>query len=173
MEKYVPDIYQKDIYSIDFKVLSSRGIKLIIFDLDNTIALISEWKPNDKVIELFKKIKKYKFKIIIASNSVKQRVKNFADILGVEYLSHVKKPKGLPIEEYIKKSKYNQSEIAMIGDSMMDDVVCGNRLGITTVLTDQLGKREFPIARIKRSKEKKIQKKLRDNNLFTKGRYYV
>ena len=77
------------------------------------------------------------------------------------------------IEEYIKNSKYNQSELALIGDSMMDDVVCGNRLGITTVLTDPLGKREFPIAKMKRRKEKKIQKKLRDNNLFTKGRYYV
>ena len=172
MEKYVPDIYQKNIYSIDYKILSSRGIKLLIFDLDNTIALITEWKPNEETIELFNIIKK-KFQIVIASNSVKARVKNFADTLGVEYLSHVKKPKGLPIEEYVKSSKYNQSEIAMIGDSMMDDVVCGNRLGITTVLTDPLGKREFPIARIKRSKEKKIQKKLRDNSLFTKGRYYV
>lgn len=173
MEKYVPDIYQKDIYSINYKTLSSRGIKLLIFDLDNTMALITEWKPSDKLVDLFDYIKKKKFKVIIASNSVKQRVKLFADTLGVGYVSHVKKPKGLPIENYIKNSKYNQSEIAMIGDSMMDDVVCGNRLGITTILTDQLGKREFPIARIKRHKEKKIQKKLRDNNLFTKGRYYV
>lgn len=172
MEKFVPDIYQKNIYSIDYKLLKSRGIKLLIFDLDNTIALVTEWSAKDETKELFSKISK-QFKVIIASNSVKQRVKGFAQELGIDFISHVKKPKGLPIEEYIKNSKYNQSEIAMIGDSMMDDVVCGNRLGITTILTDQLGKREFPIARIKRSKEKKIQKKLRDNNLFTKGRYYV
>lgn len=173
MEKYVPDMYQKDIYSIDYKILSSRGIKLLIFDLDNTIALISDWSPSEEAKKLFTSLKAKKFKMIIASNSVKQRVKLFADELGIDYISHVKKPKGLPIEEYIKNSKYNQSEIAIIGDSMMDDVVCGNRLGITTIMTDQLGKREFPLAHIKRIKEKKIQKKLRDNNLFTKGRYYV
>ena len=55
---------------------------------------------------------------------------------------------------------------------MMDDVVCGNRIGITTILTDQLGKKEFITAHFKRRKERKVQKKLRDKNLFTKGRYY-
>lgn len=172
MEKYVPDIYQKDIFSIKYKTLSSRGIKLLIFDLDNTIALINEWTPSEEAVKLFKKINK-QFEVILASNSVKARVKGFAESLDIKFLSHVKKPKGLPIEEYIKNSKYNQSEIAMIGDSMMDDVVCGNRLGITTILIDQLGKREYPLAYLRRRKEKKIQKRLRDNNLFTKGRYYV
>ena len=56
---------------------------------------------------------------------------------------------------------------------MIDDIVCGNTIGITTILLDQIGKAEFPIARIKRVKEKRIQKKLRDKDLFTKGRYYV
>ena len=60
----------------------------------------------------------------------------------------------------------------MIGDSMMDDVVCGNTIGVTTILLDQMSKREYPLARIRRMKEKKIQKKLRDKDLFTKGRYY-
>ena len=54
----------------------------------------------------------------------------------------------------------------------MDDVVVGNSIGITTILTDQLNKHEFPYAKFKRFKEKRIQKKLRDKNLFTKGRYY-
>ena len=48
----------------------------------------------------------------------------------------------------------------------------GDRIGITTILTDQLGKKEFLPAYFKRKKERKIQKKLRDHNLFTKGRYY-
>jgi len=56
---------------------------------------------------------------------------------------------------------------------MMDDVVCGNTIGVTTILLDQISKKEFPFARIRRMKEKKIQKKLRDKSLFTKGRYYV
>ena len=40
MEKYVPDIYQKSIYTINYDSLLSRGIKCLLFDLDNTLAPI-------------------------------------------------------------------------------------------------------------------------------------
>ena len=35
------------------------------------------------------------------------------------------------------------SEVAIIGDSMMDDVVCGNTIGVTTILLDQISKKEY------------------------------
>ena len=173
MEIYVPDIYGQDIYKIDYDTLISRGIKLLIFDLDNTLVSIKERVPRQDTKELFDNLKKKGFKIIIASNSISARVKPFSNELKVEYLSSVKKPHIEIIDEYIKNSKYGLDQIAMIGDSMIDDVVCGNTIGITTILLDQIGKAEFPIARLKRIKEKKIQKRLRDKDLFTKGRYYV
>lgn len=173
MEIYVPDIYQKNIYEIDYENLSSRGIKCLIFDLDNTLVTILETVPREETKELFKKIKKLGFKIYIASNSIKARVKPFHEELKVDFIYSVKKPHTEKISELINSTKFGLDEIAMIGDSMMDDVVCGNTIGVTTILLDQISKREYPLARIRRMKEKKIQKKLRDKNLFTKGRYYV
>lgn len=173
MEIYVPDIYQENIYKINYDVLVSRGIKCLIFDLDNTLVTILEKSPREETKELFKKLKDMKFKIYIASNSIKARVKPFHEELKVDYIYSVKKPNPDKIAELIKSTKYELSEIAMVGDSMMDDVVCGNTIGVTTILLDQISKREFPLARLRRIKEKKIQKKLRDKNLFTKGRYYV
>lgn len=171
MEKYVPDLYQKNIYEINYKNLTSRGIKFLIFDLDNTIALLNDRHACEDAIKLFKKLKK-NFKIMIASNSIGARVKVFAIELEIDYKSNCHKPKAKELENIILNSGYKLSEIAIIGDSMMDDVVFGNRIGITTILTDQLGKKEFITAYIKRRKERKVQKKLRDKNLFTKGRYY-
>ncbi len=172
MEKYVPDLYQKNIYSIKYENLVRRGIKFLVFDLDNTIALITEKHASEDAIKVFKKLKEMNFKIMIASNSLSTRVKVFAKELGIDYMSNCRKPKAKELEKFILSSGYKLSEIAIIGDSMLDDVVCGNRIGITTILTDQLGKKEFLPAYFKRQKEKKIQKKLRDHNLFTKGRYY-
>ena len=83
MEKYVPDLYQKDVFSINYDNLISRGLKFLIFDLDNTLALISEKKANSKIIELFQELKYKKFKLMIASNSLNKRVKAFADELNV------------------------------------------------------------------------------------------
>ena len=173
MEIYVPDIYQKNIYEIDYDVLVSRGIKCLIFDLDNTLVTILETVPREETKELFKELKNKGFKIYIASNSIKARVKPFHEELKVDYIYSVKKPNPEKIAELIKSTKFGLDQIAMIGDSMMDDVVCGNTIGVTTILLDQISKREFPLAKIRRSKEKKIQKKLRDKDLFTKGRYYV
>ena len=172
MEKYVPDIYQKNIYSINYDNLLNRGINTLLFDLDNTIALIFDHHPNEDVINLFKFLKSKKFKILIVSNSIDARVNTFAKDLKVEYLSSAKKPKKIKLLKLINDNKFEIDKTAIIGDSMMDDVVAGNSIGITTVLTDQLSKHEFPLAKIRRFKEKRIQKKLRDNNLFTKGRYY-
>ena len=173
MEIYVPDIYQENIYKINYDNLVSRGIKCLIFDLDNTLVTILEKVPREETKELFKKLKKMGFKIYIASNSIKARVKPFHEELKVDYIYHVKKPHTEKLLELVNSTKFGLSEIAMIGDSMMDDVVCGNTIGVTTILLDQISKREFPLARIRRMKEKKIQKKLRDKDLFTKGRYYV
>lgn len=173
MEIYVPDIYQENIYKINYETLLSRGIKCLIFDLDNTLVPINENLPREENRVLFKELKEKGFKIIIASNNIKARVKPFHEELKVDYIYSAKKPHVDKIAELIKNSKFGLDEIAIIGDSMMDDIVCGNTIGITTILLDQISKREFPIARIKRIKEKRIQKKLRDKDLFTKGRHYV
>ena len=173
MEIYVPDIYQENIYKIDYDMLLQRGIKCLIFDLDNTLVPITERLPREETKVLFKNLKEKGFKIFIASNSISARVRPFAEELKVNYKSSVKKPDIELINELVLSSKFGIDEIAMIGDSMMDDVVCGNKIGITTILLDQLDKKEFPLARIRRIKEHKIQKKLRDNDLFTKGRYYA
>ena len=173
MEIYVPDMYQENIYKINYEVLVSRGIKCLIFDLDNTLVTILEKVPREETKDLFKKLKKMGFKIYIASNSIKARVKPFHEELKVDFIYSVKKPNPTKISELINSLKYGLDEIAMIGDSMMDDVVCGNTIGVTTILLDQISKKEYPLARIRRIKEKKIQKKLRDKDLFTKGRYYV
>ena len=173
MEIYVPDIYQENIYKINYETLLSRGIKCLIFDLDNTLVTIKETLPREETKKLFKDLKDKGFKIFIASNSIKARVKPFHEELKVDYIYSVRKPHIEKINELINNNKFGLDEIAMIGDSMLDDVVCGNTIGITTILLDQISKMEFPIARIKRVKEKKIQKKLRDKDLFTKGRYYV
>ena len=173
MKKLVPTMYQESIYKIDYEMLLSRGIKCLIFDLDNTLVTILETVPREENKELFKKLKDMGFKIYIASNSIKARVKPFHEELKVDFIYSVKKPNPTKIAELVKSTKYGLSEVAMIGDSMMDDVVCGNTIGVTTILLDQISRREYPLAKIRRMKEKKIQKKLRDKDLFTKGRYYV
>ncbi len=172
MEKYVPDIYQKSIFTINYDTLLSRGIKCLLFDLDNTIAPLKEKTPNEKVKTLFQELKEKGFHLILFTNSPKMRARPFKDGLEIDCCSCARKPSPKKFLSVMKIYKYNFSEVAIIGDSMMDDIAGGNEVGITTILVNPLAKREYPIAWLKRKREKKIVKKLRDNDLFTRGRYY-
>ena len=172
MEKYVPDIYQKSIYDINYDMLLSRGIKCLLFDLDNTIAPLKEKHPNDKVKQLFQELKDKGFKLIIFTNSPKMRAKPFKDELDVDCCSCARKPSPKKFLSVIKIYKFNFSEVAIIGDSMIDDIAGGNGVEITTILVHRLAKREYPLAWFKRKYEKRIMKKLRDKDLFVRGRFY-
>ena len=48
MEKYVPDIYKKSIYTINYEKLKTRGIKCLLFDLDNTLVPYTDKVPSKK-----------------------------------------------------------------------------------------------------------------------------
>ena len=84
MEKYVPDIYQKSVYDIDYSKLTNRGIKCLLFDLDNTLVFPSVKEPTEELIKLFQELKN-NFEVIIFSNSPNRRLKPFGDILEVKY----------------------------------------------------------------------------------------
>lgn len=172
LEKYVPDIYQKSIYTINYDTLLLRGIKCLLFDLDNTLVPITENKPDQKIKELFFELKDKGFKIIIFSNSPKSRLKPFKEELEVDCCANAAKPTTKKFKHIMKVYGFECSEVAIIGDSIIDDINGGNKAGITTILINQIGKKEFPIAFLKRRYENHLLKKMRDLSLFAKGRYY-
>ena len=91
MDMFIPDIYQKSIYTIDYKKLKKNGIKCLLFDLDNTIAPYKVIEPDQKVKELFASLEK-DFKVIIISNSNKNRLRPFKEKLNVDVAFSSKKP---------------------------------------------------------------------------------
>jgi len=91
MEVYVPDMYQKSIYAIDYQKLYNRGIKCLLFDLDNTLVPVKMKTPSKKIKNLFNDLKDKGFKVIIFSNSSKNRLKPFKDELEVDCAASAKK----------------------------------------------------------------------------------
>ena len=72
----------------------------------------------------------------------------------------------------MKELKYNESEVAIIGDQMLTDIIGGNKVGITAILTHPITKKDMILTYINRHREKKIIKKLSKAGLFYKGKYY-
>ena len=171
MEKYVPDMYLKSVYDIDYSKLKDHGINCLLFDLDNTLVFPNIKEPTDDLMKLFNDLKK-DFKVVIFSNSPNRRLKPFGDILEVEYSYSSRKPFKKKFLEIIDRLPYDVGEIAIIGDQILTDIVGGNRVGITTILTDPLTKKDMIFTKFNRCLENRIIKKLMKRNLFSKGRYY-
>lgn|SRR5574344_224190 len=169
MEKYVPDMYQSSIYVIDYNKLYNRGIRCILFDLDNTLAPVNIKEPTEELKKFIENLKK-QFKIIIFSNGTKRRVKPFKETLNLDSYSFTCKPFQKNFNKIL--SNYKQSEVVIIGDQLFTDIVGGNEAGITTILINPISKKDFILTKVNRVREKILMRKLRDNNLFVKGRYY-
>lgn len=172
MEEYMPDVYGKSIYTIDYTKLLSRGIKCLLFDLDNTIVPSHENVPPKKAKELFTGLKQKGFRVIIYTNSPMIRLRGFKNYFGVDGVSSAFKPFTYKLKRLLKKYNLAASEVAIIGDQLMTDVKVGNKVGITTVLIEPISKKDFVLTRINRRHERKVMKSLRDHDLFCKGRYY-
>lgn len=172
MEKYIPDMYEKNIYSIDYESLKNRGIKCILFDLDNTLVPYNKKTITKKLQNLVEELKEMDFKVIIFSNNTKKRVEPFKKALRVDCLVNAKKPFVMNYNKIIKIYKLNQSQVVMIGDKIVTDVLGGNKAGITTILVNPISVYDSFGGRILNKLERKIEKKLAENDLFKRGDYY-
>ena len=172
MEKYIPDIYQKSIYTIDYQKLQNRGIKCLLFDLDNTLVPASIKCPNKKIKDLFNELKEKGFRVILFSNSPKKRLKTFKDDLEVDCCASACKPLSGKFLSILTTYNYNVSEVAIIGDQLLTDILGGNKVGITTILINPVSAKDAFLTRMTRIYEKRIIHKLRSNNLFVRGKYY-
>lgn len=172
MEEYLPDIYQKSIYTIDYSKLLARGIKCILFDLDNTIVAPFSNETPQKAKDLITGLKQKGFKIILFTNSPQLRLKGFKNFLGVDGVSSACKPYTRKLRKLLKDYGFAENEVAIIGDQLMTDIKVGNKVGITTILVNPVSEKDFILTKIHRFSERRKMKKLRDNDLFWRGRYY-
>jgi HAD superfamily phosphatase (TIGR01668 family) len=165
-------MYQKSVYTIDYKKLKNMGIRCILFDLDNTLITSNIKKPTRKIKDLIEKLKDMGFKIILFSNSKKKKLAPFKEKLEVDCASSCRKPLKFKFKKVIKEFKYSENEIAIIGDQLVTDILGGNRVGIYTILVDPIGKRDLIVTKLNRFLEKLLMIRLKKCGLLKKGNYY-
>ena len=155
MDIFVPDMYQKSIYTINYKKLKKNGIKCLLFDLNNTLASYEIDYPDD-----------------IISNSPKNRVRPFKEKLNIDSSFSSKKPFKKKYKKIMNLYNFKDTEIAMIGDELITDILGGNRMNFTTILVNGMSEEEPFHTRIVRKVERIIIKKLNKKGILFKGEYY-
>ena len=172
MDNFIPDMYQKSIYHIDYDKLKEDGIKCLLFDLDNTCIPFKDKEPNKKLIDLFETLKDMDFKVIIFSNATKKRILPFKNSLNVDCSASSRKPNTKKLLKVIKMFNYDLSDVALIGDQLYTDILCGNRVGIKTILVNPMSKDDLLFTKLFRILEKRKYKKFEKMGILKKGKYY-
>ena len=172
MDIFVPDMYQKSIYTINYEKLFKDGIRCLLFDLDNTCVPFVEKKPSKKLKDLFDDLKDIGFKVIIFSNASKKRLEPFKNDLVVDCSYSSKKPSKRKFLKVLKMFNYDLSETAIIGDQLFTDIFGGNRVGIKTILVNPMSNHDLFVTRIIRMLEKRQYKRFSKRGILTMGKYY-
>ena len=172
MDVFVPDMYQKSIFTINYQTLKKRGISCLLFDLDNTICPIHSNEISKKVKDLFAYLEISGFKVIIISNSPKDRVKPFKEKLNVDAAHSSVKPLKKKYKKIMKMYDFKDTDIAAIGDQLLTDVFGANRMGITSILINPISDVDASITKINRIIERKIYQNLEKKGFLKKGEYY-
>ena len=167
MKLFIPDMYQKDIFTIPYQKLKEMGYQLLIFDLDNTIGSIKEKNCNLETINFLNELSK-DFQVVIASNSHKKRVQSFCRNLKCKYYSLSLKPTLKVLRKIKKDYNIDYQKMVIIGDQVVTDILVGNRKSLLTILVDPILNYDLKITGFNRLVEKILNKK----NGIIKGQYY-
>ena len=171
LKRFIPDMYQESIFTINYDSLKKKNIKCLLFDLDNTISPARENVYCKKTKKLLDKLKK-DFKVILFSNNFYKRIKPFADYYDVDLSCVSLKPFSYKYKYILKKYGFKKSEVAAIGDQLLTDISGGNKMKITTILVNPISSIDEKETFLNRKIEKLIFKKFEEKNILVKGRYY-
>lgn len=167
MSKFIPNMYVKNIFEIDYKKLKDRDIKVLLFDFDNTIIEKGNNVIDKKTLKFLNSLKS-NFIIYVVSNSLnKSKLNLVCSKLDLPYIGNARKPFKSGYKKLKFKSIKNE-QIAMIGDQLITDVWGANKMGYFSILIDPITNNEHIWTKVNRVFERVIQKK----NHIERGKYY-
>lgn len=129
-----------------------------MFDLDNTLIPYHEALPNNDLFKLKEQLQK-DFKIMIVSNSKKERVERFAKAYDILYVKFAKKPfKSGFIRALDLMNIKDKETVLFVGDQLLTDIFGSNRMSFNSCLVDPINKdTEALITKMNRLLEKLIK----------------
>lgn len=165
-------MYIQSFKKLSLEKLKTAGIKVLICDIDNTLAPHDMATPPEETIKFIQQAKALGFKVAVASNNTKERVQVFCKPLDVYYVNSACKPMPFVFFKVAKHFGVTRKELAMMGDQLLTDMLGANIAGVYTILSSPLVLRDIPITKFNRKIESKVYESLEKKNLLKKGDYF-
>jgi uncharacterized protein len=146
LKPFTPNLLVASVHKISQADLSARGIKGILFDLDNTLLTHYGTEFDPDLVAWMRRAQDAGFGLCIASNGYETRTLGLAEKLGIPAVARSQKPRRSGLRRGLAVLGLQPSEAAMVGDQIFTDIWAGNRLGMYTILVDPIDSHEpWPI----------------------------
>lgn len=141
LERFYPDHEVQDAYGIDYEGLFRKGMRGIIFDIDNT--LVEHGKPaNEQAKQLFVRLHRIGFQTMLLSNNKESRVQSFAQAVDSPYLYKSGKPQKTGYLLSMEKMGTTIQNTLFVGDQIFTDIYGAKRAGIENFLVKPIHPKE-------------------------------
>lgn len=141
LKQFYPKEYLDSTYQIDFDALYKKGVRGVLFDIDNT--LVRQDAPADRrAKELFRQLAGLGIRTCLISNNQLERVKTFADSVGSAYIENAHKPFVKGYQRGMELIGCTKKNTVFVGDQIFTDIYGANRAGIATILVKPIHPKE-------------------------------
>ena len=130
----VPDGVYESYQQITPELLQSRGIRLLLSDLDYTLAPKSVSRPDQAVRDWLRRLQAAGIRVMILSNNRSpRRVEQFCRDLGTTGFRRAMDQAGT-----------DPAHTAMLGDKLLTDMLGANLSGVTALMVEPAGGARTP-----------------------------
>ncbi|WP_323847743.1 MAG: HAD hydrolase-like protein [Phytoplasma sp.] len=141
--KYLPCFYYDSILDIPYDDFFKKNIKVLCFDLDNTLLSPIEQELNNNIITKLNDLKQ-NFKIVIISNAYFSKIRKILEPHNLSYIYlniFHKKPSLWGLKQTLKLFQFSYDKVMMIGDQLRTDIASANKMNIISVLVKPLDRK--------------------------------
>ena len=129
-----------DYTAVTPEFLHARGVKLLLSDLDFTLAPKKQSEPDEKLKAWIERLQATGIEVAILSNNRSSvRVEKFCKPLKVGYVGHAGKPGTRGFHEAMARYGVNAGETAMLGDKLLTDTLGARRSGVLMLMVEPKG----------------------------------
>jgi len=153
-EKFYPDIYIDSVFELPLDLFAEKGVRALVFDIDNTLTPYDEAYPDSSIVELIAFLSDKGFKPMILSNNNRERVHKYNSRLRIPAVFKGGKPGTKKLMKLLASSGESPKTAAFIGDQIFTDVLCGHNAGMLSVYVHPICERDQLITKVKRPLDK-------------------
>lgn len=163
LEEFKPTWMVKSIYSVSPEQLKARGIRAVFSDLDNTLIAWNNPEGTPELHQWMAELKKAGIPLIVISNNSKDRVAKAVESLQLPFMSRSLKPLSFGITRARKKLGLQKSEVVMVGDQLMTDMLAAHRAGVRSILVKPIIETDKWTTQMNRFIEKYVWRELHNH----------